>query len=109
MATIRHIFQRHQRFQNGLLVSNDYAVRQITLEYDATGNIVIISIMPTLSPKKAYLVRQIDFTLYYRGEDTDYRFEVECWPDNGTIKRVSVFREDMGVEIRYLSDHQDAL
>ena len=39
----------------------------------------------------------------------DYRFEVECWPDNGTIKRFSVFRDDMGVEIQYISDHQDAL
>ena len=109
MTTIRHIFQRHQRFQNGKLVSNDYVARMANLEYDATGDTVTISIIPTLSPKKAYLVQQIDFTLYYRGKDPDYRFEVECWPDNGTIRRVSVFREDTGVEIRYLSDHQDAL
>ena len=109
MATIRHIFERHQRFQNGRLVSDDYVARQANLEYDMTGSTVIISIIPTLSPKKAYLVRQVGFTLYYRGEDTDYRFEVECWPDNGTIKRLSVFRDDMSVEIRYLSNHQDAM
>ena len=48
-------------------------------------------------------------TLYYAGEDPDYRFEVECWPDNGTIKRMSVFRDDMGVEIQYISDHQDRM
>ena len=48
-------------------------------------------------------------SLYYKGEDPDYRFVLECWPDNGTIKRFSVFRDDMGVEIRYLSSHQDAL
>ena len=47
--------------------------------------------------------------LYYQGEDIDYRFELECWPDNGTIKRLSVFRDDTGVEYRFISDHQDAL
>ncbi len=109
MTTIRHIFERHQRYQNGSLVSNDHVARQANLEYDITGNTVVISIIPTLSPKKAYLVRQDGFILFYRGEDPDYKFEVECWPDNGTIKRLSVFRIDMGVEIRYLSSHQDAL
>ena len=108
MTTIRHIFGRHQRYQSGRLVSDDHVARQANLEYDATGNTVIVSIVPTLSPKKAFLVRQVGFTLYYRGEDPDYRFEVECRPDNGTIKRLSVFRDDMGVEIRYLSNHQDA-
>ena len=80
-----------------------------TFEYDATGNNVIISIMPTLSSKKAHLVRQEGFILYYRGQDPDYRFVLECWPDNGTIKRLSVFRDDIGLEIRYLSNHQNAL
>ena len=83
--------------------------RRANFEYDWSGNNVVISIVPTLSPKKAHLVRQDGFTLYYKGEDPDYRFVLECWPDNGTIKRFSVFRDDMGVEIRYLSSHQDAL
>lgn len=55
------------------------------------------------------MVRQDGFTLYYEGEDPDYLFELECWPDNGTIKRFSVFRVDTGVEIMYLSSHQDAM
>lgn len=65
--------------------------------------------MQYLSPKKAYLVEQNGFTLYYRGQDPDYIFVLECWPDNGTIKRLSVFRDDIGLEIRYLSNHQQAL
>lgn len=55
------------------------------------------------------MIRQEGFTLYYQGEDIDYRFEIECWSDNGTIKRLSVFRDDTGVEYRFISDHQDAL
>ncbi len=92
-----------------MVVSHDYVARRANLEYDITGNNVVISIIPTLSPKRAHLVRQVGFTLYYRGEDPDYRFEVECWPDNGTIKRLSVFRDDRNLEIQYISNHQDRL
>lgn len=109
MSLVTHVFHSHKRFERGKLVSHDHVARRANLNYDATGSQVEISIIPTLSPKRASLVRQDYFTLYYRGEDPDYRFEVECWPDNGTIKRLSVFRDDMGVEIQYISDHQDAL
>ena len=109
MSLVTHVFESHKRFQHGVEVSYDHVPRRANFEYDWSGNNVVISIIPTLSPKKAYLVRQDGFTLYYKGEDPDYRFVLECWPDNGTIKRFSVFRDDMGVEIRYLSSHQDAL
>jgi hypothetical protein len=109
MSLVTHVFESHKRFQHGVEVSHDRVPRRANFEYDWSGNNVVISIVPTLSPKKAHLVRQDGFTLYYKGEDPDYRFVLECWPDNGTIKRFSVFRDDMGVEIRYLSSHQDAL
>lgn len=109
MPLVTHLFHSHKRIEKGQVVSHDYVTRRANLVYDATGNQVVISIIPTLSPKRAYLIKQDLFTLYYKGEDPDYRFEVECWPDNGTIKRLSVFRNDIGLEIQYLSDHQDAL
>ena len=109
MPLITHVFERHQRFERGVQVSNDYVERRANLEYDATGNNVTISIIPTLSPKLAHLERQNGFTLYYRGDDPDFYFEVECWPDNGTIKRLSVIRLDRDLEIRYLSNHQDRM
>lgn len=109
MPIVTHVFHSHKRFERGILVSHDLVPRRANLEYDATGTNVVISIIPTLSPKRAYLVKQNFFTLFYKGEDPVFRFEVECWPDNGTIKRLSVFRDDMGVEIQYISDHQDAL
>ncbi|MBQ7420858.1 MAG: hypothetical protein IJV27_01735 [Prevotella sp.] len=109
MPIVTHVFESHKRIQNGVVVSHDYVPRRANFVYAPTGSVVDISIIPTLSTKRAYLIRQDEFTLYYRGEDPDYRFEIECWPDNGTIKRFSVFRDDTGIEYRYLSNHQDRM
>lgn len=109
MSLVTHVFYCHQRIQNGTIVSTDKVPRRANFEYDSTGNNVVISIVPTLSPKRAHLVRQVGFTLYYQGEERSFSFELECWPDNGTIKRLSVFREDLGIEYRYISNHQDAM
>lgn len=109
MSHITHFFKQQQRIVNGQIVANDMVQRIAIFNYDFTGNNVFISITPVLSPKLARFERQIGFTLYYQGVDPDYRFELECWPDNGTIKRLSVFRDDTGVEYRYISDHQDRL
>ena len=109
MPLVTHVFSSHKRIENGKEVSHDFVARRANFEYDFTGENVVISIIPTLSPKRARLVHQDGFTLYYVGEDHDYRFELECWPDNGTIKRLSVFRDDTGVEYQYISTHQDAM
>lgn len=109
MSLVTHVFHTQQRIQNGCVVASDSVIRRANFEYDFTGNNVVISIIPSLSPKRAHLVRQVGLKLYYAGEDPSYRFELECWPDNGTIKQLSVFREDTGVEYRYISDHQDRL
>ena len=109
MSLVTHVFYCHQRIQNGCIVSTDAVPRRANFEYDYTGNNVVISIIPTLSPKRASLISQVGFTLFYQGEDPDYRFELECWPDNGTIKRLSVFRDDTGVEYRFISNHQDRM
>lgn len=109
MPTVTHIFESHKRIQNGVVMSHDYVQRRAILEYDFTGMNVVISIMPTLSPKSAYLVKDENNILYYQGTDPDYRFELETWRDNNTIKRLSVFRDDINLEIQYLSTHQDAM
>ena len=109
MSFVTHLFHTQQRIQNGRIIASDPVMRRANFDYDITGNNVTISITPVLSPKRAHLVRQVGYNLYYQGEDPSYRFELECWPDNGTIKRLSVFRDDTGVEYRYISDHQDRL
>lgn len=109
MPLITHIFQSHKRIENGIEVSHDYVLRQANLVYDFTGRRLTISIIPTLTPKNATLYKDEGNILYYVGDDPDYRFEIETWPDNNTIKRLSVKRLDRNLEIQYLSDHQDAL
>ncbi len=109
MSLVTHVFSSHQRIEHGRVVSTDMVPRRANFEYDYTGNNVVITIIPTLSPKRARLVRQEGFKLFYQGEDPDYRFELECWPDNGTIKSLSVFRNDTGTEYRFISNHQDAM
>lgn len=109
MPTITHIFNQQQRIQGGHIVADDMVIRIATLEYDYSGNELTLSIQPYLSPKKAILYKENKFTLYYIGIDPSFRFIIECWPDNGTIKRLSVCRLDTGVEYRYISNHQDRL
>ena len=110
MPTVTHVFFKHQRLQNGVVIKDENQPRRANFDYDMTGNNVVITILSVLSPKRARLTREDGYTLYYQGiDDPDYRFVLECWPDNGTIKRLSVFRDDIGVEYRYISDHQDRL
>lgn len=107
MSRITHLFESLVRYNNGVEIYREKIERMAVLDYNANGTVVDITIMPNLSTKRAFLTRQEGFTLYY--EAIGYQFELECWPDNGTIKRLSVFRVDTGVEYRYMSNHQDRM
>ncbi len=109
MPLVTHVFKQQQRIQGGRIVANDPVSRRANFDYDLSGINVVITIEGVLSPKKARLLNQNGFMLTYLGEDPSFRFELECWSDNGTIKRLSVYRTDTGVEYRYISDHQDRM
>ena len=79
MSTITHVFNSHKRIESGRVVSHDFVPRMANLQYDFTGRRVLISIIPTLSPKYATLYKDTGNVLYYRGDDPDYRFELETW------------------------------
>ena len=66
----------HKRYENGIFVEESHVQRNIILDYSLDGNTVEISIMPTLSPKKASFVKDSGNTLYYKGYDSDYEFEL---------------------------------
>ena len=66
MALITHVFESHERIHDGVVVSHDDVARRANFVYDPTGSIVDITIIPTLSTKRAHLTRQVGFTLYYR-------------------------------------------
>lgn len=100
MPTIQFQSSNHKRFENGVQVSHDFVPRIIQLQYSDNGLKMTISIIPTLSPKPATFQRDANNTLYYIGDDPDYRFEVETGFNNET-KRVSVIRLDRNIELKF--------
>lgn len=100
MPTIQFHSTNHKRYENGKQLTHDYVSRIIQLQYSDNGLRLFISIIPTLSPKGATIQKDIGNTLFYIGDDKDYRFEVETY-ENNEIKRVSVIRVDRNLELKY--------
>lgn len=116
MPTITFVSHRHERYEHGQMVSNDRVLRGVQLEYSLNGLCVDITvhileqvgnsfrpITTRLRTKRAFFEKDSGSVLEYKGEDSDYRFEVQTKWDN-TIRRVSVIRNDTGVEIRYFDE-----
>jgi hypothetical protein len=101
MPTIQFQSTNHKRFENGIQLTHDFVPRIILLDYSPNGLKLTISIVPTLSPKSATFQRDSNNILYYKGDDPDYRFEIETGSNNET-KRVSVIRVDRNLELRFL-------
>lgn len=102
MPTIQFQSTNHKRFENGVQLTHDFVPRIIQLQYSDDGLRLVISIIPTLSPKVASFQKDTGNTLFYIGEDRDYRFEVET-KQNNEIKRVSVIRVDRNLELKFFS------
>lgn len=100
MPTIQFQSTNHKRYENGVQLTQDFVPRLIQLQYSDNGLRLVISVIPTLSPKGATFQKDINNTLFYIGDDTDYRFEVETGYNNET-KRVSVIRVDRNLELRF--------
>lgn len=100
MPTITFYSSHRTRIESGRVVSNDSAYHLIVLNYSNFGRRLEISIQPTLSPKMATCIGDSNSVLTYVGDDRDFRFEIETKADN-TIKRVSLFRLDKNLELRY--------
>ena len=109
MPILIQVFNRHKRIQNGIVVSEDVVPRQVSLGYDDTYRRLKVSIIPTLSPKYATLYKEDGDVASYIGDDPDFRFELELFPNGNAIKRFSVFRDDKGLEIQYIGDPHDEM
>ena len=103
---INYISSRHIRVEN-ISASKpiqwpiNYAHRHIKLHYTDFGKTLTVEIIPSLTAKKATLVKDENDVLTYIGEDPDFGFEIET-KENNTIKRFSMFRFDKDMELRYL-------
>jgi hypothetical protein len=67
---------RHQRFEDDVLTSESEVGRTINVHLFDDRKEILVSIEPTLSPKKGYLVAQFGKELQYKGTDPDYFFRV---------------------------------
>lgn len=90
----------HKRYENGVFVEQSISQRNITLDYSLDGNSVEVTITPTLSTKKAYLVRDSGDTLYYKGIDPDYEFELHT-NHNNQVDIMRLKRLDKNLMIEY--------
>lgn len=113
MPTITFVSHRHERYEHGVRVSNDRVPRGVQLDYSFDGMSVDITVFivqqvgstfqaiaPRMRKKHATITSDSGSVLKYIGDDPDFVFEVETKWDN-TIRRVSVIRQDTGVEIKY--------
>lgn len=90
----------HKRYENGVYVEESHVQRNIVLDYSLDGRSVEVSIMPTLSPKKAILTRDSGNTLYYKGVDPDYEFELHT-NHNNQVDIMRLKRLDKNLMIEY--------
>jgi hypothetical protein len=78
-ATSAHTFYSlvHRRYENGSLTAESKVER--TINFSFIGNDheeVLVSIEPTLSPKKGYLIEKSSSFKKYKGYDPDYLFTI---------------------------------
>lgn len=69
--------QKHKRFENEVLKITSEVARNINLNFFKDQAEIVVSIEPTLSAKKAYLVSNENNVLIYNGADPDYRFTMK--------------------------------
>ncbi|WKZ58829.1 MAG: hypothetical protein QY309_13230 [Cyclobacteriaceae bacterium] len=67
----------HKRFEKGNLVADTPADRTININLIDDKKEIVVSIEPTLSPKKGYLISSKSNLLQYKGYDPDYLFTLQ--------------------------------
>lgn len=67
----------HERYVNGFMVAGSKVDRNIKIVCWNNRKDMTIEIFPTLSLKKSHLENKFDNLYIYRGEDSDYIFEVK--------------------------------
>jgi hypothetical protein len=66
----------HSRYEYGNLITESSVNRVVSLTFKQERTEVLVSISPSLSPKNAYRVAEVDGQTTYRGYDPDYQFSV---------------------------------
>ena len=67
---------KHKRYENGNLVSESEVERTINLSFIDDKEELIVSIEPSLSPKKSHQISNNGNEIKFKGYDPDYMFIV---------------------------------
>jgi len=92
---------RHQRFENNFLVSESEVARTININLIDDKKEILVSIEPTLSPKKGYLADHYGSEFQYNGTDPDYKFRV-FFDDFDEIEKFILEMPNRNLTIIYL-------
>jgi hypothetical protein len=78
VETISSIFysNKHKRYENGILTSESDVERTINLNFINDKEELLVSIAPSLSPKKSYRISSSSYSPQYKGYDPDYLFSI---------------------------------
>ena len=98
--TIIFYSTRHQRFENGTLTSQSEVERTININKVEDSKEIIVSIEPSLSPKKGFLKEASGNKEIYNGYDPDFRFHI-YYDEFREIERFILERTDRNLKLHY--------
>ncbi len=91
---------KHKRFENDELTSESEIERTIRLNFSKDKNEIVVSIEPSLSPKKAYIKNIKSNKYIYEGVDPDYVFNV-FFGDFGEVTKFTLKMPNRNLKIVY--------
>lgn len=91
---------KHKRFENGEFTSESEIERTIRLNFSKDKNEIVVSIEPSLSPKKAFIKKIKSDKYIYEGVDPDYVFNV-FFGDFGEVIKFTLKMPNRNLKIVY--------
>lgn len=91
---------KHKRYENDNLTSESEIERTIRLNFSTDKSELVVSIEPSLSPKKSFLKEQKSNKFIYHGTDPDYVFNV-YFGDFGEVIKFTLKMPNRNLKIVY--------
>lgn len=91
---------RHKRYENDILVSDDYANRKVSFIFTSNQDSCLIGINPTLSEKKTYRTEINGNQHVYVGSDPDFKFIIH-YDIYDNIEHFTFIRTDRNLRFEY--------
>ena len=91
---------KHKRYENDNLTSESEIERTIRLNFSTDKSELVVSIEPSLSPKKSFLKKEKSNKFIYHGTDPDYVFNV-YFGDFGEVLKFTLKMPNRNLKIVY--------